>query len=190
MIDTDKLSDLRRLYDLFMLVPGHEGRDAFRMALRMDIEERGKAVNQGALEPEAGPSGVATPLERDQALEDDLKGKGKARAAAPSSAASALSSALRWVQDTLDLKDKFDQLLEQAFNGDISVQTSINEVSSPPHSRDIGAHPFLGVSIIYQRESQSSGISLSVHRRTSQEGYQSRASSVASQSSPLTSVEI
>ena len=129
MVDTDKISDLRRMYDQFMLVPEHEGRDALRMALRMDIEERGKAVNQGALEPEAGPSGVATPVERDQPMEDDIKGKGKARAPAPSTAANALSSALRWVQDTLDLKDKFDRLLEQAFNGDISVQTSINEVS-------------------------------------------------------------
>ncbi|ORX40451.1 Cullin [Kockovaella imperatae] len=107
MVDTEKVGDLRRLYTLLLRVPENIGRDALRLALRIDIEERGKAVNQSATE---------TPDN-----DEDPKGKGKAKES------NALSSALRWVQDTLDLKDKFDQLLAQAFGNDLSVQTSINE---------------------------------------------------------------
>ena len=130
MIDTDKIADLRRLYTLFLRVPENVGRDALRMALRLDIEERGKAVNQAAADP--GPSGIVTPSNgMDVEGDDDPKGKGKAKA--PPMGATALSSALRWVQDTLDLKDKFDRLLAQAFGDDISVQTSINEVGRRNH---------------------------------------------------------
>jgi cullin 3 len=41
----------------------------------------------------------------------------------------ALGPAVRWVQDVLDLQDKFDRILNGAFGGDKAVQTSINEVS-------------------------------------------------------------
>ena len=78
MIDTDKVSDLRRMYTLFARVPENVGRDALRLAVRMDIEERGKAVNQGAIDP--GPSGVTTPADGMEVEGDDPKGKGKRKA--------------------------------------------------------------------------------------------------------------
>jgi cullin 3 len=121
MLDADRIPDLRRLYTLFLRVPEDEGKNALRLALRSDIEDRGKAVNEGAAaEPEAGPSNAG------QEEGDDPKGKGKAK---PTSASGALTSALRWVQDVLDLKDKFDRTLDEAFAGDKSVQSAINEVS-------------------------------------------------------------
>ena len=102
----------------------------------MDIEERGKTINEGATaEPEAGPSGSLTQggvPNMDVDAEVDPKGKGKANAASSGNAATALGSALRWVQDVLDLKDKFDRILDQAFGGDKAVQTSINEVTGHP----------------------------------------------------------
>jgi cullin 3 len=61
-------------------------------------------------------------------VEDDKDPKGKGKARAPSAQATALAQALRWVQDVLDLKDKFDAVLDIAFNGDKQVQASINEV--------------------------------------------------------------
>jgi hypothetical protein len=87
------------------------------------VEDRGKAINDSANEPEPGPSAGV-----DQDMDADVKGKGKAKPTSTPSAA--LSSALRWVQDVLDLKDKFDKILDDAFGGDKSVQTSINLVCS------------------------------------------------------------
>jgi len=37
--------------------------------------------------------------------------------------------AIRWVQEVLDLKDKFDKVLSQALNNDKAFQTSFIEVS-------------------------------------------------------------
>lgn len=145
MLDADRVPDLNRLYVLFIKVPNDKGKLALRLALRSDIEERGKAINEGSTVAEAGPSGTAAGAagqdgegmdegaDGDDAAKKDIKGKGKAKAAGAGSgssgAAGALASALRWVQDVLDLKDKFDVLLDKAFWGDKSIQTSINEVS-------------------------------------------------------------
>lgn len=126
MVDGDRISDLRRLYTLFLRVPGDVGRTALRLALRTDTEERGKAINESCTEAEAGPSGTpngdAAGMDVDG---DDPKGKGKARPAP--SAGTPLTSALKWVQDTIDLKDKSDALLEEAFAGDKTMQMAINE---------------------------------------------------------------
>lgn len=127
MVDQDRAGDLSRLYTLLLKVPQDAGKDALRFALRSDVEDRGKAINDAANEPESGPS-----TNGDQAgmeVDGDAKGKGKARPA--STASAALTSALRWVQDVLDLKDKFDRLLDDAFAGDKAVQSSINHVRSP-----------------------------------------------------------
>ncbi|WVW86394.1 hypothetical protein I302_108440 [Kwoniella bestiolae CBS 10118] len=123
MLDSDRISDLRRLYVLFLKVPKDQGKTSLRNALRLDIEERGKAVNQERLE-QPGPSTLG---QDDDAAEDEGKGKGKEKAKATSPANNALNSALKWVQDVLELKDKFDGILETAFMGDKQVQVSINE---------------------------------------------------------------
>ena len=122
MLDGDKIPDLRRLYTLYCKVPAKAGKQALRIALRTDIEERGKGVNEAAItEPEAGPSGKA---EGDEAEgDDDVKGKGKAKV---TSASSALASALRWVQDVLDLKDKFDRTLDEAFKAGVSSMLDVS----------------------------------------------------------------
>ena len=133
MIDSNRVPDLRRMYTLFLRVPSDLGKDALRIALRADIEARGKRINEGASadQAEAGPSGTQPGMDEDE--EGDPKGKGKAKAVSGVTAATALSSALRWVQNVLDLKDKFDRILDQAFNGDMAVQVSMNEVGH--HSR-------------------------------------------------------
>ncbi|WVQ66720.1 uncharacterized protein L199_004909 [Kwoniella botswanensis] len=123
MLDSNRMSDLRRLYVLFLKVPKDQGKTSLRNALRLDIEERGKAVNQERLE-QPGPSTLG---QDDDGAAEDGKGKGKEKAKATSPANNALTSALKWVQDVLELKDKFDGLLETAFMGDKQVQVSINE---------------------------------------------------------------
>lgn len=124
MVDQDRSVDLGRLYALFLKVPNDAGKDALRFAMRSDIEDRGKAINDAANEPEPGPSTGGDQPGMD--VDGDIKGKGKAKPTSPQSAA--LSSALRWVQDVLDLKDKFDRILDGSFGGDKAVQSSINLV--------------------------------------------------------------
>ncbi|TXT15801.1 hypothetical protein VHUM_00304 [Vanrija humicola] len=123
MVEADRYDDLHRLYTLFLRVPDDAGKDALRIALRENVEAYGKAINDGAtrVDQDAGPS--AGGMDEDE--KPDPKGKGKAKA--PTAAASALSQALRWVQDVHDLKDKFDAILDQAFGGDQQIQASINE---------------------------------------------------------------
>lgn len=120
MLDADRVPDLRRMYTLFLRVPDNGGKDALRLALRESAEARGKAINDGAA------SSADAGMDVDEDKDKDPKGKGKAKA--PSAMATALAQALRWVQDVLDLKDKFDIILDQAFGGDKQVQASINEV--------------------------------------------------------------
>lgn len=71
--------------------------------------------------------------------EADLKGKGKAEVEEPGSKAKKPSAevtnektkaALGWVQSVLDLKDKFDTILADAFNSDKAFEKSINDVST------------------------------------------------------------
>ncbi|KLT38707.1 Cullin-domain-containing protein [Cutaneotrichosporon oleaginosum] len=118
MLDGDRRDDLRRLYTLFLRVPNDVGKDALRLALRDSVEARGKAINDSALAAASAP-------QDEEEEKVDPKGKGKAKG--PSAGATALAQALRWVQDVLDLKDKFDRILDQAFGGDKQVQASINE---------------------------------------------------------------
>lgn len=124
MLETNRIDDLRRLYILYLKVPDDVGRTALRQALKGDIEDRGKGINEGGVIP-------TTVVEEGE--DEDDKGKGKGKAVERTSAGSgALMLALRWVQNVLDTKDKFDMVLQEAFGGDKAVQTSINEVSISP----------------------------------------------------------
>lgn len=97
----------------------------------------GKQVNDGLLV-----------VAGDDEEADDPKGKGKAREGAPAppaakaapgarpkaagegTAGAKTKAALAWVQNVLDLKDKFDVLLADAFASDKAIEKSINDVRS------------------------------------------------------------
>ena len=115
MIDTDKSEDLSRLYDLFIMVP--IGLPTLRRAIRDSIVRRGKELTAVA-----GTAGA----DADEDEAGDIKGKGKARAVG--GAAQNLQIALKWVQDVLDLKDKFDAVWVKAFRMDREIETGLNEV--------------------------------------------------------------
>lgn len=125
MLDSDRVGDLKRMYTLFNKVPKDVGKDSLRSKLRQSVETRGRAINDSAANSTPGQDDEDDKAE-DKPDKPDPKGKGKAKA--PSAAATTLSQALRWVQDVLDLKDKFDRILDEAFGGDKQVQASINEV--------------------------------------------------------------
>lgn len=117
MIDGNRMEDLNRMYKLFFNVSSATGGpQALRKALRESILSRGKAINE-ANDPTNVTAAVA-------GSDDEKEAKGKQKAGG---ATQVLNVALKWVQDTLDLKDKFDLILKQAFEGDRVCEATITE---------------------------------------------------------------
>lgn len=111
MIDLDKINHLSRLYRLFTMVT--PGLPCLRKALKESIARRGKDINMESL-------GITE-------VDDEGKGKGKLK-----SAAQILAHALKWVQDVLDLKDKFDSVWKRAFDSNRELESALNEVCQVP----------------------------------------------------------
>lgn len=128
MIDLDKLDDLARLYRLFSMVPA--GVPTLRKALRETVIRRGRDISSASVSMEGDD-----PQEEDVAGKSSkAKGKGKARANAGSQV---LLLALKWVQDVLDMKDKFDKLWTDAFRNDREIESSVNEVRAVRRSHHL-----------------------------------------------------
>ncbi|OBZ72299.1 Cullin-4A [Grifola frondosa] len=119
MVDADKLEDLARMYRLFTMVP--TGLLCLKKALRETIVRRGKDINAAGIG--ADGADLIEDLEADVAA----KGRGKGKARASNIGAHTLSAALKWVQDVLDLKDKFDCIWSKAFEGDRDLESGMNE---------------------------------------------------------------
>lgn len=146
LIHESRVDDLQLLYTLFGRVG--KGHAALQAGIAAWIVAVGKQVNEGV--------SLAPSVEQDGAGENagipSAKGKERAAAAAaaadgesdappakkPGAASAAAAggpinaktkAALAWVQDVLDLKDKFDTLLDKAFAGDKAFEKSINDVS-------------------------------------------------------------
>ncbi|TFK40341.1 Cullin [Crucibulum laeve] len=115
MVDTNKMEDLFRLYTLVIKVA--TGLSCLKRALKASVARRGKEINDISL-------GAGT---ADQDVEEDAqssKQKGKPKARAPNAGA---QPATKWVQDVLDLKDRFDLIWKKAFRSDREVETALNE---------------------------------------------------------------
>lgn len=117
MIDGSKYEDLGRMYRLFFQVSTSSGGpQALRKGLKESIMARGKIIN------DAGDPSKAIALEAED--EADPKGKGKINPAAQ-----ALAAALKWVQDSLELKDRFDLIMKHSLMGDSTCELAITEVN-------------------------------------------------------------
>ncbi|KAI0303827.1 Cullin-domain-containing protein [Multifurca ochricompacta] len=131
MIDNDKLDDLSRLYQLYSLVP--EGMPCLRRSLKDSIQKRGEELNSVSMEErELGDGGA------EDELDPSAKGKAKAKARPPNSGAQGLALALRWVEDVLHLKDKFDRVWGVSFKNNRDIESGLNEAFESfinPHPR-------------------------------------------------------
>ena len=123
MIDSERIDDLARLYRLFMKVTA--GLPCLKKALRETVIRRGKEINEA--DSTVGRDGVES--QEDDPAESSTKGKGKAKARPPNAASQTLVLALKWVQDVLDLKDRFDRIWAKSFQSDRDLESSMNEVS-------------------------------------------------------------
>jgi cullin 3 len=121
MIDHDKIDDLSRLYSLY--IPILEGVPCLRRSLKTSIERRGMELNNVSMEGrELGEGGAEDELD----LPSRVKGKVKARP--PNANAHGLALALRWVEDVLRMKDKFDDIWKKAFESNREFESGLNEV--------------------------------------------------------------
>ena len=121
MIDHDKIDDLSRLYSLYSQVP--DGIPCLRRSLKTSIERRGTELNNVSLEGrELGEGGA------EDELDPSSKGKGTAKTRPPNAGAHGLSLALRWVENVLRMKDKFDGIWETAFKSNREIESGLNEV--------------------------------------------------------------
>lgn len=140
LIQDSRIDDLRLLYTLFGRVA--TGHATLQAAISKWIVEIGTKINEGlSMRPDNA--------EEDDGEEDGAHGKGKGKAVVKSedadgdkqmksakpapkeSAASARArSALNWVQNVLDLKLKFDTILEKACSSDKAFEKSFNDVSA------------------------------------------------------------
>lgn len=138
LINDSRISDLRLLYTLFGRVEG--GHAALQAGTSKWIVETGAKVNAGlevVIEKTGDESGARRgDSEAQQAAGSEVAmqvedSKPSTKAAAPKESASAARTraALGWVQNVIDLKDKFDTILDKAFSADKAFEKSINDVN-------------------------------------------------------------
>lgn len=114
MIDNDRLDDLSVLYKLLMRV--ERDQSSLRAILQkrvvelgLEIETAVKSTDFSAVQPEG----------------EDPADAEKSKSLNP--AAQQTAAAVRWVDEVLRLKDKFDNLLTRCFQDDLVIQTALSK---------------------------------------------------------------
>ncbi|KAG6020150.1 hypothetical protein E4U41_002963 [Claviceps citrina] len=116
MIDNDKVEDLSILYKLVSRV--EQDKTSLRKALQKRVVELGLEIENVLRNTDF--SAAASLAEGDEAGEGE-------KAKTLNAAAQQTAAAIKWVDDVLQLKDKFDNLLTQSFQNDLVIQTSLNK---------------------------------------------------------------
>lgn len=114
MLDNDRLSELEMIYELSSWVdPKKEG---LKNAVQNRIVEQGEDINSAA--KDLSNAQAVKPTKADADKDDEGSKSVPARPLNQQTAA-----AIKWVDDVLQLKDKYDYVLAQAFQSDQGLQT-------------------------------------------------------------------
>ncbi|KAF2008503.1 Cullin-domain-containing protein [Aaosphaeria arxii CBS 175.79] len=114
MIDNDRIDELSLVYDLNSRVD--DKKTELTQAIQKRIVEMGTDISNAAIVASQAPAPVSAPPA------DGDKGKG---AMPEKSLNQQTAAALRWVEDVLQLKDKFDRIWRDAFQSDNTLQSAI-----------------------------------------------------------------
>ena len=114
MIDNDKIDDLSILYKLMARID--EKKVALRDTLQKRVVELGMEIERVLLNTDFSVG----PVDGEDGAEGD-----KPKALNP--AAQQTAAAIKWVDDVLRLKDKFDNLLSQCFQDDLIIQSALTK---------------------------------------------------------------
>lgn len=119
MLDHNRVDDLRNLYKLNTRIDPKK--TALTNAVKGRIVELGNEINAAA--QAFATAAPQKPEEKEAAEPKELKEKEpKEKSAAPANQQTA--AAIKWVDDILNLKKKFDTIWEQAFSSDRGMHTS------------------------------------------------------------------
>jgi cullin 3 len=121
MVDNSQFGDLSRLFRLCQKVPS--GLPSLKASLKKSIVKRGREINQRSL----GDEFVDVDGGNKEAEVTSNKDNGKGKVRSPTAR---IQPAISWVQDVLNLKDKFDALWKLSFQQSRDVEISLNEARS------------------------------------------------------------
>lgn len=116
MIDNDRIEDLSILYQLVSLV--NPKKTPLRNALATRVIKLGEEIEQALKNTDFS---IAQQADADEAGD----GADKSKAKSLSAAAQQTAAAIKWVDDVLALKDKFDRLWTTCFGEDLLLQTTL-----------------------------------------------------------------
>ncbi|KAL8851024.1 MAG: hypothetical protein Q9221_004014 [Calogaya cf. arnoldii] len=114
MLDNDRLPDLEMVYELSSWVDPKK--ELLKKAVQKRIVEQGEDINSTA------KNASEAPLEKPAKADAD-KGDETTKTAPEKPINQQTAAAIKWVDDVLQLKDKYDQVLENAFKSDQGLQT-------------------------------------------------------------------
>ncbi|KAL9600746.1 MAG: hypothetical protein Q9219_002987 [cf. Caloplaca sp. 3 TL-2023] len=116
MLDNDRLTDLEMVYEISSWVDAKK--DDLKKAVQKRIVEQGEDINSTAKEASSAPPVKPAKVEAEKGDET-----GKPTAEKPINQQTA--AAIKWVDDVLRLKDKYDHFLNKAFQSDQGLQTGL-----------------------------------------------------------------
>jgi len=119
MIDNDRYEDLSILYQLISRVD--KSKSALKTILQSRVMDLGLEIEQSLKDTDfSAPTAGAE-------AEDAAEGGDKAKAQPLSAAAQQTAAAIKWVDDVLQLKEKFDNLSTTCFNSDLVLQSAVTK---------------------------------------------------------------
>lgn len=120
MIDNDKYNELHLLYDLEARVDPKK--PELTKAVQVIVAEMGAKINEDAHTATSAPPAPATSTE-DGEVE-------KTKGGSPKQINQQTIAALKWVEEILALKDRFDTVWKVSFNSDQSISTALTRSMS------------------------------------------------------------
>ncbi|EJT72494.1 Cullin-3 [Gaeumannomyces tritici R3-111a-1] len=130
MLDNDRIEDLAILYELILKVDPTT--EALKNGLQNRITAQGAEIEKSLRDMDNNPAAADTAA----AADGDTKVEGEssksgAKAAAQqqplSTQAQQTAAAIKWVDDVLALRDKYDTLWERCFEQDLAIQSAITK---------------------------------------------------------------
>jgi cullin 3 len=119
MIENDRYEDLGILYELISRVDA--SKEPLKVALQTRVVELGIDINRNIESTE--PSSAAAPVEDGEVAESADKSK----APKQNQSAKATAAAIRWVDEVLSLKIKFDKMLGNCLGADLILHTALTK---------------------------------------------------------------
>jgi cullin 3 len=119
MIENDRYEDLTLLYQLISRVDS--SKEPLKLALQTRVVELGSEINKTITNTDF--SNVSGAADDGEAAE----GADKSKAPKQSATARQTAAAIRWVDEVLALKDKFDNMWKKCLDADLIIQTALTK---------------------------------------------------------------